>query len=165
MELKKKWRNEATRQRRIAIKQYWKEISQDLQSCPKKFFQTFKPFFDRKDKEDNGKREIHLSIDGRLERGKLVVAEHLSEYFSSMAKGIGGEQAEDLTEEDFIENSSLHLISTYMEESNDPFCSRPVNHHEVKDALENLSTDKATGYDGTQPRNLKLRAEELGLLH
>ena len=158
MELKKKWRNEATRQRRIAIKQYWKEISQDLQSCPKKFFQTFKPFFDRKDKEDNGKREIHLSIDGRLERGKLVVAEHLSEYFSSMAKGIGGEQAEDLTEEDFIEHSSLHLNSTYMEESNDPFSFRPVNHHEVKDALENLSTCKATRYDGMQPRILKLIA-------
>ena len=120
---------------------------------------------DRKDKEDNRKREIHLSIDGRLERDKFVVAEHLSEYFSSMAKGIGGEQVEDLTEEDFIEHSSLHLFSTYMEESNDPFCFRPVNHHEVKDALENLSTDKATGYDGTQPRILKLRAEELGLVH
>ena len=36
------------------------------------------------------KREIHISIDGRLERDKLVVAEHLSEYSSSMGKGIGG---------------------------------------------------------------------------
>ena len=103
---------------------------------------------DRKDKGDNRKREIHLSIDGRLERDKLVVAEHLSEYFSSMAKGIGGEQAEYLTEQEFTEHSSLHLISTSMEESNDPFCFRPVNHHEVKDALENVSTRKATGYDG-----------------
>ena len=39
-----------------------------------------------------------------------------------MAKEIGGEKAEDLTEEEFIEYSSLHLISTYMEESNEPFC-------------------------------------------
>ena len=98
-----------------------------------------------------------------MERDKFVVAEHLSEYFSSMAKGIGGEQAEDLTEEDFIEHSSLHLISTYMciEEWNNPFCFGPVNHHEVKDALENLSTRKATGCDGMQPRILKLIAEEL----
>ena len=79
-----------------------------------------------------------------------------------MAKGIGGEQAEGLSEEDFIEHSSLHLISTCMEESNDPFCSRPVNHHEVKDALENLSTDKATGYDGVcNPEDFKIIAEEL----
>ena len=31
----------------------------------------------------------------------------------------------------------------------------------MKDALENLSTRKATGYDGMQPRILKLIAEEL----
>ena len=143
LEPKRKWRNEATRQRRIAIKQYWKEVLHDLKSNPKKFFQTFKPFLDRKDKEDNRKRKIHLSIDSRLQRDKLVVAEHLTEYFSSIAKGIGGEQAEDLTEEDLIEHSSLHLISTYMEKSNDPFCFRSVNHHEVKDPIENLSTRKA----------------------
>ena len=55
LELKRKWRNDATRQRRIAIKQYWKELSRDQKSNPKKFFQTFKP----KDKGDDRKREIH----------------------------------------------------------------------------------------------------------
>ena len=64
LELKRKWRNKATRQRCIAIKQYWKEISHDLKSNPKNFFQTFKPFWDREDKEDNRKREIHLSTEG-----------------------------------------------------------------------------------------------------
>ena len=78
-----------------------------------------------------------------------------------MAKEIGGEQAEDLTEEHFIEHSSLHLISTNMAESNDPFCCRPVNHHEVKDVLGDFNTRKATGYDGIQPRILKLIAEEV----
>ena len=72
MELKRKWRNEATRQRCKAIKQYWKEVSHDLKSNPNIFF-NFKPFLDRKDKEGNRKRETHLSIDGRLERDKLVV--------------------------------------------------------------------------------------------
>ena len=38
LELKRKWRNEATQQRRIAINQYWKEISHDLKSNPKFFF-------------------------------------------------------------------------------------------------------------------------------
>ena len=89
---------------------------------------------------------INLSIDGRLERDRLVVTEYLSENFSSMGKGIGGEQANDLTEEHFIEHSSLHFISTYIEQLNDSFGFRPVNHYEVKDALENLNTRKATGY-------------------
>ena len=89
------------------------------------------------------------------------MAEYLSEYFSSMAKGIGGEQVDDLTEEHFITHSNLHLISTYMEESSDSFCFRPVNHDEVKDALEKLNTRKATGHDGMQPRVLKLIAKEL----
>ena len=161
MELKRKWRNEATRQRRIAIKQYWEEVSHDLKNNPKNFFQTFKPFLDRKDKEDSRKREIHLSINGTLEKDRLVVAEYLSEYFSSMAKGIGGEQVDDLTEGHFIEHSSLHLISSHMAESNDSFCFRPVNHYEVKDALENLNTRKAIGYEGLQPRILKIVGEEL----
>ena len=52
-------------------------------------------------------------------------------------------------------------MSTYMEKSNDPFCFRSVNHHEVKDPVENLSTRKAIGYDGMQPRISKLTAEEL----
>jgi len=93
LDLKRKWTNEATRQRRMAIKQYWKEVSHDLRRNPKKLFQTFKPFSDKKEKEDN----------------------------TSMAKGIGGEQIEDLTEDDFIEHSSLRSISTSMEASNSPF--------------------------------------------
>ena len=43
-ELKWKCRNEATRQRRIAIKQYWKKKSDDLKANPRDFFGTFKPF-------------------------------------------------------------------------------------------------------------------------
>jgi len=39
----------------------------------------------------NTTREIHLSFDGTLEKDRFVVAEYLSEYFSSMAKGIGGD--------------------------------------------------------------------------
>ena len=53
LDLKRKWTNEATRQRRMAIKQYWKEVSHDLRRSPKKLFQTFNAFSDKKEKEDN----------------------------------------------------------------------------------------------------------------
>ena len=50
---------------------------------------------------------------------------------------------------------------SHMAESNDSFCFRPLFHYEVKDALENLNTRKAIGYEGLQPRILKLVGEEL----
>lgn len=64
-ELKRKWRNEATRQRRIAIRNYWSVVSDNLRQNPKNFYKTFKPFLDRKDKGD-GTRDIHLNIDDNL---------------------------------------------------------------------------------------------------
>ena len=44
-ERKRKCRNEATRQRRLAIKQHWrKKISDELKNKPKEFYRTFRPF-------------------------------------------------------------------------------------------------------------------------
>ena len=48
-ELRRKTRNEATKQRRIAIKNYWKIKAADLKSNPRDFFKTFKPFLNTKD--------------------------------------------------------------------------------------------------------------------
>ena len=36
-EIKRKWRNEATKQRRIAIRQYSKKVSDNIKSDPRKF--------------------------------------------------------------------------------------------------------------------------------
>ena len=48
LELKKQWRNEATKQRRIAIKQYWNEKASELKSKSGTFFKTLKPFPSKK---------------------------------------------------------------------------------------------------------------------
>lgn len=61
-ELKRQWRNEATKQRRITIRKYWSELADDLRQNPMKFYKTFKPFLDRKDKGD-GPRDIHLNME------------------------------------------------------------------------------------------------------
>ena len=42
----------------MAIKQYWKEVSHDLRRNPKKSFQTFKPFSDKKEKEENSRKTL-----------------------------------------------------------------------------------------------------------
>ena len=64
-ELKRQWRNEATKQRRIAIRKYWTEVMDDLRQNPRTFYKTFRLFLDRNDKGD-GARDIHLTIDGTL---------------------------------------------------------------------------------------------------
>ena len=61
-ELKRQWRNEATKQRRITIRKYGSELADDLRQNPMKFYKTFKPFLDRKDKGD-GPRDIHLNME------------------------------------------------------------------------------------------------------
>ncbi|XP_020620324.1 uncharacterized protein LOC110058075 [Orbicella faveolata] len=163
-ELKRKWRNEATRQRRIAIRNYWSEVSDNLRQNPKNFYKTFKPFLDRKDKGD-GTRDIHLNIDGNVVKDQEGVTEHLVEYFSTMASGIDGDNVESLNESDFKEHSSLKSISTMIITPKNSFCFRPVSYHEVKDAMDKSEARKVARHDGILPRMLKLMAEELAPSH
>ena len=44
LELKKKYRNIATRERRKAIRAYWYSKTEEHKSRPDKFYDTFKPF-------------------------------------------------------------------------------------------------------------------------
>ena len=66
LELKKKWRNEATKQRRIAIKQYWNEKASELKSKPSAFFKTCKPVLSKK-KEQDSKNTLRLEINGKIQ--------------------------------------------------------------------------------------------------
>ena len=78
-----------------------------------------------------------------------------------MASGIGGDNVESLIESDFKEHSGLKSISNMMIAQKNSFCFRPVSYHEVKDAMDKIEARKAPGYDGIQPRMLKLMAQEL----
>ena len=48
-----------------------------------------------------------------------------------------------------------------MDGSNNSFRSRTVNWHALKEAIEKMDPRKAAGYDGLQPKALKLLADEL----
>ena len=52
-ELKKKYRNIATRERRKALTAYWYKKSEEMKSKPHDFFDTFRPFLDNKTKDAN----------------------------------------------------------------------------------------------------------------
>ena len=75
--------NEATRLRRKAKKNYWKEVSKELGNNSRKFFNTFTPLL-RATSEN--RPEIMLEIQGKLQqdRLKLVVADELKNMFRQL---------------------------------------------------------------------------------
>ena len=83
-ELQRKWRNEATKERRKAIKQYWKKVSDNVMSDPRKFYRTFRPFTDFKNKQGNS-GGICLKVKDVLEGDQTKVANHFANFFSTMA--------------------------------------------------------------------------------
>ena len=76
-DLMKKWRNEATRLRRKAIK-----TSLELNDNPRKFFSTFSPFISSKGQRETN--EIHLNIKNKIEQGQRIVSEEFVDYFSTV---------------------------------------------------------------------------------
>ncbi|KAL9964953.1 hypothetical protein ACROYT_G028670 [Oculina patagonica] len=86
-ELKRKWRNLATKERRRAIKAYWAQKSEELRKKPRDFYKTFKPFLSDKTKEET---KIAIRINDRIVTNQKVVADELGDYFSTAANAIGG---------------------------------------------------------------------------
>ena len=104
-ELRRKTRNEATKQRRIAIKNYWKIKAADLKSNPRDFFKTFKPFLNTKDCSTS--TDIQLKVEGTIVKDQRQVSEILVDYFSTIADGIGGDIAKLKSLKDFKDHPSV----------------------------------------------------------
>ena len=108
LELMKKWRNNATRIRRQAIKKYWNEKSISLKSNPKKFYKTFMPFLNSKTSKD--KSDIALKINNKIEQDQGLVAEEFTKYFANISDHIRGSQVHTLTENNCDNHTSIQLI-------------------------------------------------------
>ena len=98
-ELKKKYRNIVTHERRKAIKAYWNRKSEELKTNSVDFFKIFKPFINKM--MIDSKTIILRNEDGEIVRDQTVVAERLGTYFSTAAVNIGGNHVTSLKEEDF----------------------------------------------------------------
>ena len=142
-ELKRKARNEATRERRIAIKEYWRKKSEDLKMRPKEFFNTFRPFLNKKDHTHNT-AEIHLNDNGSIVRNQCEVAEKLADYFSTIAEGIGGKSTELRSMEVFEYHPCVQKIMAETTNLTQGIEVKPVTQIQVKDSLESLNINKAT---------------------
>ena len=66
-EIKRRTRNEASKEWRIAIKAYWDKITQEIDSKPSDFFKSFKPFLGTK-KQSIGRDLIKIDIKGEIRK-------------------------------------------------------------------------------------------------
>lgn len=137
-ELMRKWRNEAIRLRRKAIKSYWKEVSQELNNNPRKFCSTFKPFLNAKSKD---RPEICLETHGKILQDHHEVAEEFTSYFSPVADAIGGDRAKNLCEDVCSQYPSVKRISARIDAS--PFNFNEIMKEDVLKALNTMNPHKA----------------------
>ena len=72
-EINLKWRNETTKERRKAIRQYWKKVSDNIKFDPRKFYRTFRPFTDFENKHGSS-GNICLQVND-------VLANHFAIFF------------------------------------------------------------------------------------
>ena len=77
-----------------------------IKSDPRKFYRTFRPFTDFKNKQGNS-GNICLKVNDVLEGDQTKVANHFANFFSTMADGIGGDHVNDCAESDFMNHNSL----------------------------------------------------------
>ena len=157
-EVKQRCRNEATRQRRVAIKQYWKKKANELMTNPKKIFKTFKPFLGSKT-STNKQAEINLKVNGIVVSDQTTIVETLACHFATLADSIGGDRAQQ-SEKQLCNHPSLARIRSNCQ-NEQAITVEPTNRTQGLCALESLKTSKATGNDAIPDKVLKLAAREL----
>lgn len=106
-ENKRKLRNEATRLRRKAIREYWKTQSTLLQSKPSQFYKTFMPFISAK-KKKNDNDQLSLMIDRSFCHDQPKIANYFCNYFANIAHGIGN--TDGTTDDSFVTHASVQSI-------------------------------------------------------
>ena len=146
----KKFRNEATRLRRKAIKSYWKMKAEDLKNKPQDFYKTFMPFLSSK---SNCRQvsDIKLNINGQASSNKVDISEAFGEYFATIADGIGQLDINKCSLGDFDKHSSLMAIRAANHDNSQLFSFQSVKPCEVEDRLKKLKLGKAMGWDLIPP--------------
>ena len=155
-ELRNKWRNSATRERRLAIKAYWEKLSEELKSKPREFFNAFRPFIQTKTKA-SGTGAIRLKINNDIISDQKVVSNHLVNYFAEMGHI-------DKIQRGEMQSLGAHPSVIAIKENVNVSCEfnfSLMSQQSVKEALSLLDPKKATGCDGITSEFLKMNAEQL----
>ena len=106
--------------------------------------------------------EFNLKVGNEIVNDQDDVAATLADCFASIAEGIGGENAENVTENDFINHPSVLKISQ-LSIQNDTIKLNPVQKAQVQEVMESLKVNKASGCDSIPPFALKLGAQVIAI--
>lgn len=149
-ELKRKYRNIASRERRKAISAYWRKKSEELYDKPSEFYSTFKPFF--KDKVEFSPEICLRNNDGTVTTNQLEVANIFANYFTTAADSIGGDHVNNLLESDHNNHKSVKKIR----EMSNGLCFEfnKFSQEEVNMVLEKLNPRKSCGWNPRAPPKL-----------
>ena len=157
-ELKRKLRNEATKQRQKAIKDCWLKKSETLEANPKDFCKTFLPFLGTK--QQDRCEEIHLKEAGNLIKKQDLVSDVLCDYFINIAKEVGDKDELRKNEADLSKHSSIQSIIISHYNNIEDIGIHHLDAVNVEKILQ-LNPNKATGWDTIPPKFLKIGAKEL----
>lgn len=151
-QLRMKWRNIATHLRRNAIKQYWRDKSDDFKTNPRSFFKTFTPFLKDKKRGNSG---ISLKNWDNIVQDQQEVSELLATYFAHIADKTGQFPSASTT----ADHPSVTKIKNRWLDNE--FHFRKVSRSEVLEALEKLTPHKAIGHDLVSTSVLRMAASEV----
>ena len=89
------------------------------------------------------------------------MADELGDYFATVANAIGGAQVTNLVEKDCEKHPSVENIRQAYHDQGLQFGFNEIGSGEVENELKTLKSNKATGWNGISPKNLKLTAKGL----
>ena len=145
-ELKKKYRNLATKKRRKAIEEFWKKKTADLKQNPWEFFKTFRAFLGK----SKGSNTITLETEENpAETDESIISNKFAQYFTNIASTIGGNHVLDLSEEDHKNHTSINAIRKEQLDIGSEF--QPITERDVNEELPNISTKTSPGWDSVTP--------------
>ena len=145
-ELKKEYRNLATKEHRKAIKEFWMKKTDDLKQKPWEFFKTFWPILGK----SKGSNTISLETEeNSVETNESIISNKFAHYFTNIASTIGGNHVLDLSEEDHKNHTSINAIRK--EQLDIDFKFQPITEHDVNEELASISTKKSPGWDSAIP--------------
>ena len=141
-ELKKKYRNLATKERRKAIKEFWMKKTDDLKQKPWEFFKAFRPFLGK----SKGSNTIILETEeNAAETDESIISNKCAQYFTNIASTIGGNHVLDLSEEYHKNHTSINAIRR--EQLDIDFEFQPITEHDLNEELASINTKKPPGWD------------------
>lgn len=145
-DLKKKYRNLATKERRKAIKEFWMKKTDDLKQKPWESFKAFRPSLGK----SKGSNTIILETEGNAaETNESIISNKFAQYITNIASTIGGNHVLDLSEEDHKNHTSINAIRK--EQLDIDFEFQPITEHDLYEELASINTKKPPGWDSVIP--------------